>query len=459
MRGLVIRAVLTGFGTGVAAGVSLGQAPAAAVVSPSADVLGRLGVTAATVQRFTAPARPQDGFAASLVLGGREYTVDLSLDPATSADCLMTLDDGSGQPVTIPAPAPSTYRGSVRGVPGSMVSGGLVDGRLTAVILLGPGLPGFDVLPMSELVPGSPAELHIVYSQDDQVPGDWHCGVDDRQHPAPANSRPGVGSPRDASYYCDIAIEADYPFFVLDGSSASATAQDIATVVANAMSYYMISGANLRFRVVRYIIRTAPQGNPGLYGTSNPQSLLDGLRQVWNNLATGIARDTTHMFTGRDLAGATIGLAYLGTVCNTPYAYGLSQSRFSLQPGRRAALTAHELGHNFNANHCDASGFVCFPCDIMSAVQGNTTEQLTRLGCSTGIIVGYEQSRPCLDVHFAIGGCRGDFNGDGRLDVGDFRDFLAAFAAGEGRADADGDGRVTVSDWVVFLDAFRAGCP
>src|SRR5207244_1580819 len=133
---------------------------------------------------------------------------------------------------------------------------------------------------------------------------------------------------------------------------------------------------------------------------------------------------------------------------------------FSLQPGRRAALTAHEIGHNFNAHHCDAFGTICSPCWIMLTSLGNTTNELTRLGCSTPIITSFALSRPCLGgglVHSPL--CTPDFDHDGVLTANDFVAFMAAAAANDPSADLDGDGRITVADFVAFQRAFAGGCP
>ncbi|HEY8537401.1 MAG TPA: M12 family metallo-peptidase [Steroidobacteraceae bacterium] len=62
------------------------------------------------------------------------------------------------------------------------------------------------------------------------------------------------------------------------------------------------------------------------------------------------ARGLTHLFTGRDLEGSTVGIGYVGTVCNAQMGAALTEIR-----GRGAWLesliAAHEIGHNFGAIH------------------------------------------------------------------------------------------------------------
>ncbi len=55
-------------------------------------------------------------------------------------------------------------------------------------------------------------------------------------------------------------------------------------------------------------------------------------------------------------------------------------------------------------------------------------------------------------------GCAADFNGDGRVDTLDVRDFLNAWSAGEDAGDFNNDGNVDTLDVLDFLNAWNAGC-
>ena len=53
-----------------------------------------------------------------------------------------------------------------------------------------------------------------------------------------------------------------------------------------------------------------------------------------------------------DLIGGTIGIAFVGTMCNSNLATGVTQD--GLRDFSNVVTTAaHELGHNFNMDHDD----------------------------------------------------------------------------------------------------------
>ncbi len=105
------------------------------------------------------------------------------------------------------------------------------------------------------------------------------------------------------------------------------------------------------------LTHTVPANSPiaeRLSATTSADNLLTSLSRVRGSEAAFFGSGVTHLFTGRDLDGNTIGISYVGSVCSTSYGSTLSESR-----GRGAwidsLIAAHELGHNFGASH-DGSG-------------------------------------------------------------------------------------------------------
>ena len=84
-----------------------------------------------------------------------------------------------------------------------------------------------------------------------------------------------------------------------------------------------------------------------------PTELLYGFGNYVTDNYLGAVSDVHHLFSGKDLEGFTVGIAWQGTVClnQTFYRTGLSQF---VGPYTHLVF-AHELGHNFGALHDTAT--------------------------------------------------------------------------------------------------------
>ncbi len=268
------------------------------------------------------------------------------------------------------APAPSrTYRGVFR-------VGGAVRGRVAAS-LLEDGLrariladDGRDILIEPADVTG---DRHVVYSSTDVVPDTPRvCGAEgleavlDRSSSTPEVRRaapPGPGEVKVA----EVAVDVDYEYYLLYGSVAAV--QTRVETLINLVNVQYERDVAIRLELSALVVR---QNVNDPYTSSDPGTLLDELSTEWINNQGGIQRDIVHLFTGRDLNGNTIGVAYLGTVCNQFFNFGLSQVDFSASITSSTDLIAHEVGHNFNADHCSCPSHTMNP-SITSSNQFHST--------------------------------------------------------------------------------------
>src|SRR5262249_7969000 len=135
----------------------------------------------------------------------------------------------------------------------------------------------------------------------------------------------------------EVATEADFEFTSAHPSD-TATNQDITDVMTAVDGIY---DAQLGIKL-KIVFQRAWTANNDPYDKT---AASDALQQFKDNYdgsfapGTPPARDFTHMFTGKDFDGSTLGIAYIGTICDAPdAAYGISQSGFSNMLSDRAAL-------------------------------------------------------------------------------------------------------------------------
>ncbi len=325
------------------------------------ELIASLDLGLATAQSFELPARLVDDVARfEAIIAGEVHTVELW--PHSMRDenfeLLVQRADGSYESVE-PAPI-ATVRGHLVDLPDSIVAGQILDGSLTATIYLGNGLPTFGIQPMRDVDMTAPASSHVVYDSGDRLPRDVTCGTDDMLAGAPSDGGTFLGTVE--TQVTDIAIDADTQFYNLNGSSVNNTQLDIENVMNGVEAHY-IDDVGISYNITTIIVRTT---EPDPYTTSSSGGLLGEFQNHWNSEQQAIQRDVAHLFTGKNLTGSTIGVAYLNTICSLAQAYGLSQSRFSNNYNSRVALTAHELGHNWSAPHCNGLA----GCQIMCSGLG-----------------------------------------------------------------------------------------
>ncbi|RME63759.1 MAG: hypothetical protein D6790_04235, partial [Caldilineae bacterium] len=164
-------------------------------------------------------------------------------------------------------------------------------------------------------------------------------------------------------WFAEIAFDTDVEFYRANSSSTQATVDDIEAVL-NGVDAIFMRDVRIGYQLTSIIVRTT---EPDPYNSTDAHTLLDQVRAEWWDTLRNDRWDIAHLMTGKNLNGTTIGVAWTATVCrDRSHALGLSESRFSATFNRRIWLTAHELGHNWGACHCDDTNCVATPpsdCD------------------------------------------------------------------------------------------------
>ncbi len=297
----------------------------------------------------------------------------------------------------VPTPPMQTVRGTLLNAGGTVV-GAVTEAGLTAAIRLADGSEVW-VESLSDRIEGAARADHVVYTGADVVLSGGSCaaGVFDArlymdEAPMPELGAGCLGLPCMAELACD----ADREFFNIWGG---ATATRIEQVI-NFVNQQYEAEVGIVFEITEIIIRTE---EPDPYDLFVCGDLLDQFRDYWQNNHPDVVRDVAHLFTGKNIQGCA-GIAYGGGQICGPLAYSLVPNFGPLL--NAASVSAHELGHNWSAQHCGVVG----PCDPSSFPPGGCSCGCHTMRCSTvfcrefhetctvPFISAHRDNRLCLDA-------------------------------------------------------------
>jgi uncharacterized repeat protein (TIGR01451 family) len=141
---------------------------------------------------------------------------------------------------------------------------------------------------------------------------------------------------------------------------------------------------------------------------SNAGALLVELLTYRQNTPAQNSLGLTHLYTGRDLDGSTVGVAFDNVLCRSDAGAGLSEGNSSVIFD--SLVAAHEIGHNFGAPHDGETGGVCEsePLDFIMAPILNSSTQFSQ--CTISIMQANAARASCVtalptvDMSIALNG-------------------------------------------------------
>jgi hypothetical protein len=286
----------------------------------------------------------------------------------------------------VAAGAPRTLRGKLLGDPDSLVAASLLDEGLYARIVPGSG-EEYWLQPIAAHIGSARPEQHVVFATSDILDVDRTCGTDflPDARPFALPDGPFTGGTQEASTtkVAELACDADYEYF-LDYGTTNAVQNRIESVV-NSVNVQYERDVDITHEITTIIVRTS-SNDP--YSSSDASTLLNQFRNHWNSSQGGVQRDMAQLFTGKAINGGTIGIAWVGTVCNLSYAYSVVESDFNGNFSCATDLSAHELGHSWSAGHCSCTSYTMNPY-ITCANQFHPTQTIPE-------IVNFASSKTCL---------------------------------------------------------------
>jgi hypothetical protein len=334
---------------------------------------------------------------------GRSFDLDLESNDllAPGARVLVVGPDGTREESS----SIELYKGRLADDPESWVRVSVRQGALDGMIWTRDET--YFLEPRSRFFDGAAPAETIAYrlSDTDSEWGPGSCALDDpetlREMEAVgsgsadyAGLTTGLGGGGAVYEEGEVGIVADYEYACAHGATA---ADDMLSIMNQVDGVYK-SAVGVTLRVATTVVYTS-LSDP-FSSTADPQTLLNEFSNYKNTASSPVyGRDLAHLFTGRDLSGSVIGIAWVGTVCNNYYGTGVSQD-FTTDNKSLVILTAHEIGHNFSAPHDNQSGSACsdVPFGYIMNPYVSTSLNLEFSDCSQSFINAEVAGASCMQA-------------------------------------------------------------
>jgi hypothetical protein len=345
------------------------------------DVLDAFGIRDGSLQELLLPQSGRARFEVRATLDGQACTLALEPFSLLSPDFQLLVKDWSGIHLA-PTPPLTTYRGIVVELPGSTVSASLQNGRLEAHVYA-PG-SAWTIQSLTDVMPAAPRSLHVVYRHADILATGATCGVAHQGSPT-------SGAAPEAMQYCEIALDCDHQFYLRNGSDVNRAAATAVAILTNVSLIYQ-NDVEIRYLLTSIVVHTMPTYTTGDNVGCNGPGRLHEFQAVWLQNFGHIHRDTAHHLSGAGTFTGAVGCSEQGTICVVFTAFGVSRV-VSTNAALNVALVAHELGHNWNATHCNGRP----ECNIMCANISGCSGITNAFGVtSRAEILAHKATRTCL---------------------------------------------------------------
>jgi len=242
-------------------------------------------------------------------------------------------------------------KGKLKGQDMSQVSLTFADNFIFGFIRI--GFTEYFVEPVYHFDKSAPVDQFVVYSVNDIINETLYtCGYENTQaekQRVKSNTNiqqrmPGACFRVDYSFASDFSMVSNY--------GTAGTQNHNIGVLNNVQTNYDTEFAdNIQFFASEQFLSTSTANDP--WTTSTDAGTLLNSFTNWAPSGFTLPHDLASIWTRRDLDGSTIGIAWVGVLC-TANRYNVLQD-FTSNAAQKRVLMAHEIGHNFNANH-DASG-------------------------------------------------------------------------------------------------------
>jgi hypothetical protein len=273
------------------------------------------------------------------------------------------------------------YRGRLAGKPGSWARIVISNGLPSGLLWDGEEMLAIEAVSAEQ---GGPASASIYRLKDTYVePGTMSCGTSGKKMNL-ATAYATVTGELDTALAqaagavdeIKIGIVSDFEFTSSNGSNVESE------ILARMNNVDGIFSEQLGVQLTVEVIETFPTSDDP-FTTTVPGDLLRQLGNYREATPAQNSQGLTHMFTGRNLDGTTVGIAFTDALCRREFGVGLTQS--SRSPATDSLVAAHEIGHNFGAEHDGEVGSVCASVtgDFLMSPRVSGTDQFSSCSIDT----------------------------------------------------------------------------
>jgi hypothetical protein len=355
---------------------------------PAADAVNQvLGLGSSRLFQLDVPGTPGVPLQTVVEIDGQWVTLDLYPHSVRSEHYQLysQADDGTLVP-EIAGPV-RTLRGTILEMPGSFVAGSLLEAGLQLMIDPNDGAGRLWMEPVDHLVEGVAPGTHTMYRDGETTPVFGGCGTvgadapDDE--PQVEDAQGGIAGGCVDLFVTELACDSDYEYYVDYGQSVSAAESQINSII-NVMNNQYETQVQITHEITTLIVRSS--SNDPYSDNNEAGAILNEFRSYWLGNQGGVQRDVAQIFTGKAMAGSTIGIAFtIGGICTTS-AYCVSENIGNF--ACRTDLSAHELGHLWGCFHCAGGCNTTMNSGLACANTFNST--------SINSAISHRNSRACL---------------------------------------------------------------